>query len=97
MAAYFVFNYRVNDQDAYQPYLAEVPKVLEAHGAEILAADFESEGIEGTQGTSRSCSNLHQKRRRENGTTPLNTRRSLRFELTTVMVLQQLQTRPAAN
>ena len=50
MAAYFVFNYRVNDQDAYQPYLAEVPKVLEAHGAEILAADFESEGIEGDAG-----------------------------------------------
>jgi len=50
MAAYFVFNYRVNDQAAYQPYLAEVPGVLEAHGAEILAADFESEGIEGDAG-----------------------------------------------
>ena len=50
MAAYFVFNYRVNDQAAYQPYLAEVPRVLEAHGAEILAADFESEAIEGDAG-----------------------------------------------
>lgn len=50
MAAYFVFNYRINNQEAYKPYLAEVPKVLEAHGAEILAADFESEGIEGEAG-----------------------------------------------
>ena len=47
MAAYFVFNYRIDDREAYDPYLAEVPKVLEAHGAEILAADFESEAIEG--------------------------------------------------
>lgn len=50
MAAYFVFNYRVNNQEAYQGYLAEVPKVLEAHGAEILAADFESEIVEGDAG-----------------------------------------------
>lgn len=50
MAAYFVFNYRINNQEAYKPYLAEVPEVLEAHGAEILAADFESEGIEGEAG-----------------------------------------------
>jgi len=50
MAAYFVFNYRINDQESYKPYLAAVPRVLEAHGAEILAADFESEGIEGDAG-----------------------------------------------
>jgi uncharacterized protein (DUF1330 family) len=50
MAAYFVFNYRINDQEAYNPYLAEVPKTLEAHGAEILVADFESEVIEGDAG-----------------------------------------------
>ncbi|WP_405234482.1 DUF1330 domain-containing protein [Lentisalinibacter salinarum] len=50
MSAYFVFNYSVKDQDAYKPYLDQVPKVLEAHGAEILAADFESERIEGDAG-----------------------------------------------
>jgi len=50
MAAYFVFNYRINDREAYQPYLAKVLPVLEAHGAEILAADFESEGFEGDAG-----------------------------------------------
>lgn len=47
MSAYMVFNYQINDRDAYNPYLEEVPITLEAHGAEILAADFESEGIEG--------------------------------------------------
>jgi uncharacterized protein (DUF1330 family) len=47
MSAYFVFNYQISDREAYDPYLAAVPKTLEAHGAEILAADFESESIEG--------------------------------------------------
>jgi uncharacterized protein (DUF1330 family) len=50
MAAYFVFNYRINDQEAYKPYLAEVPGTLEAHDAEILVADFNSEGVEGAPG-----------------------------------------------
>ncbi|APE32406.1 hypothetical protein BOX17_00860 [Halomonas aestuarii] len=47
MSAYLVFNYRINDRDAYDPYLAAVPAILEAHGAEILAADFDSEAVEG--------------------------------------------------
>ena len=47
MSAYFVFNYQINDREAYEPYLSEVPKVLEEYGAEILAADFESEAFEG--------------------------------------------------
>jgi uncharacterized protein (DUF1330 family) len=50
MAAYFVFNYDITDQEAYQPYLAAVPPILEAHGGEIVAADFESETIEGDPG-----------------------------------------------
>ena len=50
MAAYMVFNYRINNQEAYQPYLAEVLGTLKAHGAEILVADFESEGVEGDPG-----------------------------------------------
>jgi uncharacterized protein (DUF1330 family) len=50
MAAYFLFNYRIDDREAYSPYLAEVSKTLEAHGAEILIADFESEIIEGDAG-----------------------------------------------
>lgn len=47
MAAYFVFNYGINDQEAYKPYLAEVAKTLEAHHAEIMVADFASEAVEG--------------------------------------------------
>ncbi|UTW04716.1 DUF1330 domain-containing protein [Amphritea atlantica] len=47
MSAYFVFNYQINNREAYNPYLAEVPNTIEAYGGEILAADFESEAIEG--------------------------------------------------
>ncbi len=50
MTAYVVFNYQIDDREAYNAYLAEVPKTLEAHGAEILVADFESETIEGNAG-----------------------------------------------
>ena len=47
MSAYFVFNYQISNREAYDPYLAEVPKTLEAHGAEILAADFENRRVPG--------------------------------------------------
>lgn len=47
MQAYFVLNYRINNREAYEPYLAQVMQTLIAHDAEILAADFESEAIEG--------------------------------------------------
>ena len=50
MAAYMVFNYRITDQAAYKPYLAKVGDTLNAHGAEVLVADFESEAIEGDAG-----------------------------------------------
>jgi len=50
MAAYMVFNYRITDQEAYKPYLGKVGETLQAHGAEVLVADFESEAIEGNPG-----------------------------------------------
>jgi uncharacterized protein (DUF1330 family) len=50
MEGYFVFNYRINDRAAYEPYLAQVMQTLIAHDAEILVADFESEKIEGDAG-----------------------------------------------
>ena len=50
MAAYMVFNYRITDQVAYKPYLGKVGETLQAHGAEIVVADFESEAIEGEPG-----------------------------------------------
>ena len=50
MEGYIVFNYRINNREAYEPYLAEVMQTLIAHDAEILVADFESEAIEGDPG-----------------------------------------------
>ena len=50
MQAYIVFNYRINNKEAYEPYLDQVMQTLIAHDAEILAADFESEKIEGDAG-----------------------------------------------
>jgi len=50
MEGYFVFNYRINNYEAYKPYLAEVMQTLIAHNAEILVADFASEKIEGDAG-----------------------------------------------
>lgn len=50
MQGYIVFNYRINDREAYEPYLAQVMETLIAHDAEILVADFESEKIEGDAG-----------------------------------------------
>lgn len=48
--AYFVFNYHISDREAYTPYLAQVPETLEAYGAEIVVANFDSEIIEGDAG-----------------------------------------------
>jgi uncharacterized protein (DUF1330 family) len=50
MEGYFVFNYCINDREAYEPYLSQVMQTLIAHDAEILVADFESEKIEGDAG-----------------------------------------------
>lgn len=48
--AYFVFNYSVSDRDAYDQYLAAVPDTLEAQGANIIVADFNSDAFEGDAG-----------------------------------------------
>lgn len=47
MSAYFVANFAITDNDGYQLYLQKVRKVLMDHGAEVLAADYSSEPIEG--------------------------------------------------
>lgn len=49
--AYIVFNYAISDREAYGPYLAQVPEILEAYGAEVVIADFESELLEGDAGS----------------------------------------------
>jgi len=51
MAAYLVANFRLTNPAGYKSYVSAVLPTLEAHGAEILVADYESEVLEGEAGT----------------------------------------------
>ena len=48
MAAYLIANYKVTNPEAFEAYPAAVGPTLEAYGAEVLVADFESEVMEGS-------------------------------------------------
>lgn len=50
MAGYFIANYRITNPDAYKAYLPAVRPTLQAHGAEILVADYVSDPVEGAPG-----------------------------------------------
>jgi len=50
MAGYFVANYTITNQAGYQEYLAAVGPTLEAHGAENIVIDRDSELLEGSAG-----------------------------------------------
>ena len=50
MSGYVVANYDITNQEGYQAYIETVMPTLAAHGAEILAADYESEVREGSPG-----------------------------------------------
>jgi uncharacterized protein (DUF1330 family) len=51
MAGYFVASYTITNQGAeYAEYLSSVGPILEAHGAEGLVVDFDSEPLEGSPG-----------------------------------------------
>lgn len=50
MSAYFVVNYEITKPEGYKSYVPAVIPILEAHGAEILVADYESETLEGKPG-----------------------------------------------
>ena len=50
MAAYFIASYRITDPAGYEPYVPSVIPILQAHGCEILAADYASQAIEGAPG-----------------------------------------------
>lgn len=50
MSGYVVANYDVTNPDGYKRYLETVGSTLTSHGAEILAADYDSEVREGTPG-----------------------------------------------
>ncbi len=47
MAGYLVANYKITDPKGYEGYGPAAMPTLEAHGAEILVADYESEPLEG--------------------------------------------------
>ncbi len=50
MAGYFVANYTITNQAEYKEYLAAVGSILEAHEAEIVVVDRDSELLEGSAG-----------------------------------------------
>src|SRR5215471_461749 len=50
MAGYFIANYTITNQSGYQEYRAAVGPVLEAHGAEYVVVDRDSELLEGSAG-----------------------------------------------
>ena len=47
MTAYFIASYRITDPAGYEPYAPAVIPILQAHGCEVLAADYTSQAIEG--------------------------------------------------
>jgi uncharacterized protein (DUF1330 family) len=50
MAGYFVANYTITNQAEYNQYLAAVGPTLEAHGAENIVIDRDSQLLEGAAG-----------------------------------------------
>jgi uncharacterized protein (DUF1330 family) len=50
MAGYFVANYTITNQAEYKEYLAAVRPTLEAHDAESIVVDRDSELLEGSAG-----------------------------------------------
>ena len=47
MSAYYVASYRITDPAGYESYGPAVVPILQAHGCEVLAADYASQAIEG--------------------------------------------------
>ena len=50
MSAYLVFNYAITNPDGYQAYPPAAMPTLGAHRAEVVVADYQSEGKEGAPG-----------------------------------------------
>jgi uncharacterized protein (DUF1330 family) len=48
MAGYFVANYTITSQAEYKQYVAAVGPILEAHSAENIVVDHDSELLEGS-------------------------------------------------
>ena len=47
MAGYLIANYRITNPETYEAYPPAVMPTLNAHGGEVLVADYASEPIEG--------------------------------------------------
>jgi uncharacterized protein (DUF1330 family) len=47
MAAYLIANYKITNPEAYEAYVPAVMPTLQAHGVEVLVADYDSEALEG--------------------------------------------------
>jgi uncharacterized protein (DUF1330 family) len=50
MAGYFIANYTITNPAEYQAYLAAVGPILQAHGAETIVIDRDSQLREGSAG-----------------------------------------------
>ena len=48
MPGYIIVNYKITNPEGYEAYVPAVMPTLEAHGAELLVVDSESEALEGT-------------------------------------------------
>jgi uncharacterized protein (DUF1330 family) len=51
MAEYLVANFELTNSEGYKAYVPAVVPTLQAHGAEILVAEYESEALEGEPGS----------------------------------------------
>jgi uncharacterized protein (DUF1330 family) len=47
MAAYVIAGYNITDPKGFEGYVPGVMPLLQKHGGEVVAADFESEALEG--------------------------------------------------
>ena len=79
--AYFVFDARIHDRDAMQPYLQGVASSYHAFGGQLLVLRGQLEVVEGDEplGNLASC-NFPIEKRLAPGTPVTSTRRSCRFD-----------------
>lgn len=47
MAFYAICTYDIADAKGYEPYVPSVMPILQKHGAEVIAADFSAQALEG--------------------------------------------------
>jgi uncharacterized protein (DUF1330 family) len=50
MSAYLIANYNITNPEAYESYPQAAAATLQAYGAEMVVADFDTEAVEGEAG-----------------------------------------------